>query len=388
MDYFSWRDGWPANFKRLLGNALFVQEGEEHRRNRKLLMPAFHGAALAGYLETMQRLIRQYAQQWADQGELVWFDEMKQLTFDIASTLLLGSQTGDQTAQLSQWFGDLTHGLFAPPLNWPGLPLHRALRARARLLQHLETVVRDRQAHPTHDALGLLVQSQDEDGNRLSLAEIKDQALLMLFAGHETTTSMLTSLMMVLAQRPDILQRARQEQAACQGNGDLITLEQLRQMPYLEQVIKEVERYYPPIGGGFRGVVKTFEFKGYRVPQGWKALYRIASTHRDPLCFDDPDRFDPDRFSPERAEHKRYDYSLVGFGGGPRICLGLAFAQLEIKLAAAHLLRHYRWELLPGQDLSLKNIPTVRPRSGLKVVFRAADPTPMSSGAYSRTEES
>lgn len=370
MDCFSWREGWPATFRELLGESLFLQEGEEHRRNRKLLMPAFHGKALEGYTDTMQTLTQRYAQKWETQGQLVWFDEMKQLTFDIASTLLLGSDVGEQTAQLSSWFTDLTNGLFAPPIRWRWLPFGKALYARDQLLKHIERVIQERQANPTQDTLGLLVQSQDEDGNRLTTAEIKVQALLMLFAGHETTTSMLTSLMMALAQNPEIWAKARQEQLALQAEVAQLTLGQLRQMPYLDQIIKEVERCYPPIGGGFRGVIKAFEFNGYRVPEGWMALYRIDAAHRDRRCYSESDRFDPDRFGPERAEHKRYEFSLVGFGGGPRVCVGLAFAQLEMKLVAVHLLRHYTWELLPQQDLRLNAIPTLRPRSGLKVNFR------------------
>ncbi|MBD1875671.1 cytochrome P450 [Nodosilinea sp. FACHB-131] len=382
MDSFSWREGWPGTFKQLLGESLFLQEGEEHRRNRKLLMPAFHGPALAGYVETMQSLTECYAQRWEDLGQFTWFDELKQLTFDIASTLLLGSEPGSETAQLSKWFTELTNGLFAPPIRWGWTPFGRAVSARDKLLNHIEQVIKERQAHPTHDALGLLVQSEDEEGNRLSLEEIKAQALLMLFAGHETTTSMLTSLVMALAQHPEVWEQARQEQARLMETSDgpsgpvldhRVTLEQIRQMPYLDQIVKEVERLYPPVGGGFRGVVKDFEFNGYRVPAGWMALYRIDAAHRDRTIYTDPDRFDPDRFSPERAEHKRADFSLVGFGGGPRICLGLAFAQLEIKLVAAHLLRHYTWDLVPDQNLEMTPIPTLRPRSGLKVVFKKRD---------------
>lgn len=370
MDSFSWKEGWPGTFKELLGESLFLQEGEEHRRNRKLLMPAFHGLALAGYVETMQSLTERYAQKWAAQGQLTWFDEMKQLTFDIASTLLLGSEPGSQTTQMSKWFADLTSGLFAPPIRWAWTPFGRAIRARDRLLHHIEQVVKERQAHPTHDALGLLVQSEDEEGNRLSLEELKAQALLMLFAGHETTTSMLTSLVMSLAQHPEVWEQARQEQTRLMETSGDVTLEQMRQMPYLDQIVKEIERLYPPVAGGFRGVVKDFEFNGYRVPAGWMALYRIDAAHRDRTIYTDPDRFDPDRFGPERAEHKRSDFSLVGFGGGPRICLGLAFAQLEIKQVAAHLLRHYTWHLVPNQNLEMTPIPTLRPRSGLKVVFK------------------
>ncbi|MBE9128244.1 MULTISPECIES: cytochrome P450 [unclassified Coleofasciculus] len=368
MDCFSWREGWPDTFKELLGESLFVQEGEEHRRNRKLLMPAFHGKALANYLETMDSLIHDYLKKWEHLGTFTWFSELKQMTFEIASILLVGSKPGENIAQLSQWFAQLTSGLFAVPLRWRWTTYGKALAARNQLLAYIEQAVRKRQQEPAQDALGLLVQSQDEEGNALSMNELKAQTLLLLFAGHETTTSMLTSLAMALAQHPDVLAKARAEQQQFATEG-AITFEQLKQMPYLEQILREVERLYPPIAGGFRGVVKSFEYQGYHVPAGWQVLYRIQGTHQDSEVYTNPKQFDPDRFSPERAEHKQQEFSLVGFGGGPRICLGLAFAQMEMKIFAAHLLRHYHWELLPKQNLTMDAIPTLHPRSGLRVRF-------------------
>ncbi|MEM9487473.1 MAG: cytochrome P450 [Cyanobacteria bacterium P01_F01_bin.116] len=366
MEHFSWREGWPGTFRELLGESLFLQEGEQHRRNRKLLMPAFHGKALESYFDTICSISQNYLNQWEQMGTFTWFGEMKKLTFEIASKLLIGSEPGEMTDRLSQWFTELTNGLFMVPLRWSWTPYGRALQARDQLLAHIQKVVEDRMAHPTEDALGLLVQSEDENGDRLTMEELKVQALLMLFAGHETTTSMLTSLVMTLAQNPQVLERARHEQQRLAATESL-SLAQLKQMPYLDQILKEIERLYPPVGGGFRGVIKPFVFNGYQVPAGWMALYRIDAAHKDNRCYTNPQDFDPDRFSPDRAEHKRYNFSLVGFGGGPRVCLGLAFAQLEMKVVAALLLRQYQWTLLPDQDLSLNPVPTLRPRSGVKV---------------------
>jgi cytochrome P450 len=370
MDYFSWGEGWPPNFKELLGQSLFLQDGEEHQRNRKLLMPAFHGKALASYIATMEAITLRYLQQWQTVETFPWFPELKQMTFEIASCLLMGSEPGNLTNQLSEWFADLTAGLFALPFRFPGTRYYKALKARDRLLEHLEKVIRQRQQNPTQDALGLLVQSQDEEGNGLSLEELKVQALLLLFAGHETTTSMLASFCMSLAQHPHIWEQLRTEQQFICQQTPKLTLETLKKMTYLDQFLQEVERLYPPIGGGFRGVIKPFEFNGYRVPAGWMALYQINATHRDQQVYSNVEQFDPDRFSPQRAEQKNKDFSLVGFGGGPRICLGIAFAKLEMKIVAAHLLRHYQWELLPQQSLELDPIPTLHPRDGLKVKFQ------------------
>ena len=365
FDYFSWREGWPANFRELLGESLFLQEGEEHRRNRKLLMPAFHGPALQNYFQTMVEICDRSLEKWSELEEFTWFPLMKQMTFAIASALLLGSEPGHETERLSKLFTQITQGLFAFPIPLPWATYSKALKARDQLLAHIETAIQDRRENPRNDALGLLLQSRDEEGNALSEAEIKVQALLMLFAGHETTTSMLISLAMSLAQYPDVWQKARAEQEAI--SSETLTFEHLKQMPYLSQILKEIERLYPPVAGGFRGVLKPFEFQGYHVPAGWKVLYQMKGAHQDSKIYSHPEQFDPDRFSPERNENKKVEYSLVGFGGGPRICLGMAFAQMEMKIFAARLLQNYHWELLPNQDLTMEPISTLHPRSGLQV---------------------
>jgi cytochrome P450 len=369
-EHFSWREGWPETFKILLGESLFVQDGEEHRRNRRLMMPALHGPALTSYLATMESITQRYLQQWEQQKEFRWFEEFKQLTFDIASELLLGASAGPEVARLSQLFSTLTMGLFSLfPVRLPVTQFGKSVAARNQLLQHITGVVRQRQQNPTNDVLSLLLQARDDEGNSLSLKELTAQAMLMLFAGHETTTSMLTWLCLELGRHREILERARTEQQTLAEKGPL-NLEQLGQMPYLEQILLEVERLHPPVGGGFRGVVKPFEFNGYYVPAGWLALYSIKMTHKLPEIYPEPYRFDPDRFSPSRQEHKKQPFSLVGFGGGPRVCIGIAFAKMEMKIVAAQLLRHYQWELLPDQSLETVEVPTRRPKDGLRVRFQ------------------
>ncbi|MGQ4648507.1 cytochrome P450 [Lyngbya aestuarii] len=388
MDHFSWREGWPDNFKQLLGESLFVQDGEEHLRNRRLMMPAFHGQALARYLTTMESITQEYLQKWQEKREFRWFEEFKQLTFEIASQLLVGAKPDSEgrdlnlqagktawglptktSPTLSELFTTLTNGLFAiNPLPLPITKYGRALAARDQLLQYITTVVRQRQQQPTNDALSLLVQAKDEEGNGMSLKELTAQAMLLLFAGHETTTSMLTWFCLELGRHPEVLQRAREEQLALAEQGE-ISLELLGKMSYLDQIFCEIERLHQPVGGGFRGVIKPFEFNGFHVPEGWQLVYSILGTHQLVSIYPEPQRFDPDRFSPERQEHKQKPFSLIGFGGGPRICLGIAFAKLEMKIIAAKLLRSYQWKLLPQQSLEPVTIPTRRPKDGLRVRF-------------------
>jgi retinoid hydroxylase len=367
----SFEINWPQSTKILLGDlSLALQEGSQHQSRRKLLSYAFQPKALAGYLPSMEAITLSYLQKWESVGSLTWYPQLRDYTFDVASNLLVGADSGSQT-NVSQLFKDWCDGLFTIPFPFPWTKFGRALRCREALLAHIEMIVLRRQSeqNPGTDALGLLLQARDDEGNGLSLAELKDQVLLLLFAGHETLTSALGTLCLSLAQHPEILAKAREEVRQIAPDGCL-TPENLKQMTYLEMVLKEVLRIVPPVGGGFRKVIKPCEFEGYLIPEGWAVLYQIAQTHDDNSIYSQPEQFDPERFAPERAEDKQKAFSYLPFGGGMRECLGKAFALLVMKVFAAQLVRNYTWELLPDQNLSLIRVPTPHPRDGLQVNFR------------------
>ncbi|HEY9673109.1 MAG TPA: cytochrome P450 [Waterburya sp.] len=362
---------WPASTKALLGPAsLSLQTGGEHMKRRKLLSQAFQPRALAGYATTMESITQRYLEKWERQGTLTWYPELRSYTFDIACKLLVGTDSASDS-HFGELFEEWCNGLFTVSLPLPWTQFGRALRCRQQLLVKIEEIVRQRQqqSESGEDALGLLLQARDEEGNSLSLEELKDQVLLLLFAGHETLTSALASMCLSLAQHPEVLATVRTEQQQFAGEEPL-TLEQLKQMSYLEQVLKEVLRVIPPVGGGFREVIQDCEFNGYTIPKGWFALYQIGNTHQDSSVYTNPDRFDPDRFNLERAEDKPKPFSYVPFGGGVRECLGKEFAKLEMKIFAALLARDYQWELLPDQNLDMVMTPTPHPRDGLRVNFR------------------
>jgi cytochrome P450 len=361
---------WPKSTRILLGDlSLAVKNGDFHTSRRKLLYQAFQPRALASYIPTMERITDRYLQKWQQMGNLTWYPELRDCTFDIASNLLVGTDNGSQTP-LGKLFKAWCEGLFSLPINLPWTKFGKALRCRQQLLEYIEAIVIKRQQtdNPGEDALGLLIQATDEDGSKLSLAELKDQVLLLLFAGHETLTSAIASFCLLTAQHPEILEHLRNEQQQL-GFKSPLTVENLKQMTYLEMVIAEVMRLIPPVGGGFRVAIKSFAFNGYRIPKGWTIQYQIPQTHQDKEIYSDSDRFDPDRFAPERAEDKQQSFAYIPFGGGLRECLGKEFARLEMRLFAAKLLQNYQWELLPEQSLELLSIPTPHPRDGLKVKF-------------------
>lgn len=356
----------PPSTKALLGPlSLSLQAGSEHANRRKLLAQAFMPRALSGYIVAMEAITQRYIQQWIHQETITWYPEIRNYTLDVACKLLVGLDQGSQT-RLGEAFETWCAGLFSLPLPLPWTRFGRAKRCRHQLLQEIEMIIRRRsQAEDLgDDALGLLLQAEDEQGDRLSIEELKDQILLLLFAGHETLTSAIASFCRLVVQHPEVLAKLQREQETL-GNPPL-TLESLKRMSYLDQVLKEVLRFTPPVGGGFRTVLQTCEFNGYTLPQGWNIIYSITSTHEDETLYNYPDQFDPDRFSPERvSEQQKYGY--VPYGGGIRECLGKEFARLEMKIFACHLLQHCNWQLLPDQDLTLETIPTPRPRDGLKV---------------------
>ncbi len=362
---------WPYSTKVLLGPAsLSVQTGDVHQKRRKLLSQAFQPRALAGYVSSMADITRSYLHKWERLETLKWYPELRKYTFDVACKLLVGTDAAADS-HFAELFEEWCEGLFTIPVPLPWTKFGRALRCRQQLLKRIEEIVLKRQQQPSssQDALELLLQARDEDGNSLSVQEMKDQVLLLLFAGHETLTSALASLCLLLAQHPEVLANARAEQQQL-GFEEPLTLEHLKQMTYLEQVLKEVLRVIPPVGGGFREVLKPCEFNGYLIPQGWSALYQVGRTHKDSSVYTQPERFDPQRFIPERSEDKAKPFSHIPFGGGVRECLGKEFAKLEMKLFAALLIRQYEWELLPQQNLDMIMIPTPHPRDGLQVKFR------------------
>jgi cytochrome P450 len=361
---------WPKSTRILLGStSLAVRTGDFHTSRRKLLYQAFQPRALASYIPTMEKITQEYLQKWEKLKTFTWYPELRNYTFDIASSLLVGTDGGSQTP-LGEFFEEWCAGLFSLPIPLPWTKFGKALHCREKLLEYIENIVLKRQQaeNPGEDALGLLIQTKDEEGNSLSLEELKDQVLLLLFAGHETLTSALASFCLLTAQHPEVLQRLRDEQQQLSLTSPL-TLENLKQMTYLEQVLKEVMRIIPPVGGGFREVTESFEFNGYQVPQGWSVQYQIAQTHKDREIYPDGDRFEPERFSPEKAEDKQASFAYIPFGGGLRECLGKEFARLEMRIFAATLLKNYHWELLPNQSLELVTVPTPHPRDGLKINF-------------------
>jgi retinoid hydroxylase len=357
------------NFEILLGKkSIGVQTGTAHQVLRRQLFQVFQPRALESYAVTMEAVTQHYLQKWEQMRMLTWYDELKKYTLDIACRLFVGVSTAADEP-LEKVYEAWSKGLLTIPVRLPGSKFDRAVRARKNLLDRFDRLIEQRQQESSNkqDVLSILLIAKDEAGNALGRAEIKDNILGMLIAGHETLTSALTSFCLLMAQHPKVLEAVRNEQAKL-GFPKPLNLEILKQMTYLEQVLKEILRVAPPVvRSGSRKVLQSCEFGGYSIPKGWDVYYQIPETHQDSQVYTHPEQFDPDRWSEKRSQDKQKAFSHIPFGGGIRECLGKEFARLEMKLFAALLVRNYMWELVPGQNLERVVLPFSRPRDGLKV---------------------
>lgn len=364
---FSHRAGWGQFFGVIetYGDGLLTMDGPEHDQHRRMMNPAFTISYMDRYLPLMNRIIRERTATWLERGEVDVFEEARKITFDVAAEALVGLKTGPEVDRFREIFFSLI--MLGQDGDESGKDYNTRLAELQReLYDLLLPKIRQRREQPTDDVLGMLVRARDDQGNALSDEQLIAHTNILLVAGHETSTSLSAWLLYLLSQNRAYAQRVLDEQDALLARDAEPTLEAVKRMKLLEHALSEAERLYPPVSNGPRGVLEDFEFGGYHVPAGTHVFYSIAGTHNIPTIFADPDRFDPDRFAAPREEHKT-PYALVGFGGGPRICIGINFAQVEIKALLSHLLRNYQLELVSNQQIVQMYMPTSMPLHGIRM---------------------
>lgn len=365
------RNRWSAGIRKLLGaRCLTLLEGGEHLERRRLLAPHFSYVAMRGFVPAIESITTRHLEQWASRSEdFTLWDAMRELAFEIALALIFGEDQVDVPFLLKH-FQRWTAGLFSPvPVALPFTTFGRALASKQAMMDYLDRRVAERRAlaEQPADLLGALLNSRDDAGQPLANDVIRDELQLLLFAGHDTTVTATSNLMLQLASNPDALRLGREAVAGLEGP---LTLDALRGTPALARLISEGMRVVPPIAGLFRSTMRDVVYQGYRIPKGWTVMVNVGFTHRD-TNWTEPTRFDPERFGPERNEQRKPG-SYIPFGGGTRICLGQHFAMVEMSVLLALLLKRYTWELVPGQDLTYALFPFPRPRSGIQLRFRRA----------------
>lgn len=345
-DSFSIKQGWFF-LEPLLSGGLLLQEGNEHRRSRRLLFPAFNRAVIESHSSIIIDTIHQYLKKWSGQKTIELSAELHRLTLTIACRLFLGVNADAEIERLSCWFNQLFSGLESfIPLEIPFTSFGIAMGARREIESFIHSTIRKRRidGFEGNDVLTLMMGAIDEDGSHLTDSEIVNHTIQLLYAGHETTSKFILWTLFNLQLYPEWMEKIKAEINDSKHDSPL---EQVKKMPNLNYFLLEIERLCSSTFIIPRGVIKDVEYQNYAIPKGAILMLSPMLSHRLPTIFAEPLTFDPLRFAPPREEHKAHAFALIGFGAGSHTCLGKELAKLEISLFIL-LLSNYRWVIHPS----------------------------------------
>lgn len=367
--------------RRFLGEALLTTDGEVHRQQRRLVQPAFHRKRVESYAATMIAQTQQMLAQWKIGDEVDMSQALQELTLRIIVQALFGVDLESQGTALSQLFtaviesqrpGPIGETLAAMNIG----PVRRARVARDKLDAFVYQLITQRRAEGRDhgDVLSMLLEARDEDGQPMSDLQIRDQAMTLMAAGHETTSNSLAWTFYLLSRNPDKYDKLRAEVANVLGDRPATTAD-LPQLPYLDAVITEALRIYPPAWTVNREALHPFELGGYQFPAGTRAIISQWVIHHLPDVWGDPEVFRPERWTPEfRQSLPRGAY--FPFGAGPRICIGMPLAEMEARLLLATILQRFTPHTVPGWPVEPRPRVTIRMKHGIRMRLDApATPT-------------
>lgn len=362
----------------LLGDGLLTSEGAQHRRQRRLVQPAFHRDRLTGYAETMIDRACAARDRWHDVELYDVSEEMMRLTLDIVSRTLFSAEVEGQAGEVAAALKDVfaLFGIVLLPFSevlekLPLPPMRRFWAARARLDKVIYGIIADRRAsgRDTGDLLSMLLLAQDEEGEgSLSDTQVRDEVLTLFLAGHETTANALTWGWYLLSQNHEAEARMHAEIDDVLA-GRTPSMEDLPRLPYTSGVFSEILRLYPPAWAIGRRALEDVELGGYLIPAGNVLLLSPYVTHRDPRWWPEPESFRPERWLTEAPSRPKFAY--FPFGGGARVCIGERFAGMEGVLLLAAIAQKWQFKLQPGHRVEPQAQITLRPKYGMKMIAEA-----------------
>jgi cytochrome P450 len=370
---FSARKPWMAIMGRIFPNGLLLRDGLEHKHQRKIMHEAFKRNALRSYAERMNPMIEAGIADWGDgDGRRLAFRSYKELTLDIAASIFVGVDLGPETRRMNGAFEAMVAASMSMVrLPWQRLEFGRGLAGREFLVRYFRELLPKKRSDQGLDMFSRLTRAQNESGDRLADADVIDHMVFLMMAAHDTTTSALTSMTYELARNPAWQDRVREEARALGTRA--LGFDDVDRPTELGWVFRETLRRYPPLPVIPRIAEAEFAFEGMRVPAGSMVVIAPIHTHHMPEWFPAPDLFDPERFAPGRAEHERHTHAWVPFGGGPHHCIGLRFAEMQVKAVMHQLVRRYRFRVEPGYRMPVQQAPISKPRDGLPVTFERLD---------------
>jgi cytochrome P450 len=364
----------------LLGYGLLTSEGDFWLRQRRLIQPAFVRQRVLGYADVMVAYTERLLAEWHDGDTRDLHADLTRLTLEIAARTLFGAdvagdapEVGAALAVALNRYERRIGGIYPVPLWLPTRGNRRLLAAARRLDDVLYRFIRERRDSRAErsDLLSILLHARDEDdGSRMTDRQLRDEAMTLFLAGHETTALALTWTCYLLARHPEVHDRLLAELTAVLG-GRAPTAADLPRLSFTERVVLEAMRLYPPVYAFGREALHDCEVLGYRIPARTTVFMSQWAMHRDPRWFAAPEKFDPDRWADGLAG-RLPKFAYFPFGGGPRLCIGNTFALTEAVLVLAALARRFRFTLLPDQKVVPWPSMTLRPRYGVRVVLRRA----------------
>ena len=357
--------------KQLFGNGLLTSEGDFWLRQRRLAQPAFHRGRVASYADTMVRFASRLASEWRGGEERDIHAEMMRLTLSIVAKTLFdadvdreANRVGHALEAIMQLNSDFRKLILTP--TW--LPTPRKIRATiatAKLNRIIYRFIDERRTSgiDNGDLLSMLLAARDDDGSRMTNRQLRDEAITIFLAGHETTANALSWTWMLLAQNPQVETKLHEELDAVLG-GRTPTVDDLPSLRYTGHVVAESLRLYPPAWGMARVAIEDTEIAGYPIPKGCGVSLAQWVVHRDPRWFDAPLEFRPERWEGDLLKRlPRFAY--FPFGGGPRQCIGNNFAVMEASLLLATLAQQFRISLIPCKEIIPAASITLRPKTGI-----------------------
>lgn len=365
--------------KATLGEGLLTSEGDLHRRQRRLVQPALHPQRVATYGEVMARYADETSNSWTDGQRIDLHEQMMRLTLRIVAKTLFDADVAAEVDEIGRAM-DVSVGMFAramspwgPLLNFLPLPSNfRFKRAWGRLMATIDGFIQERRSNPKEhdDMLSRLLRATDADGDGAAMSDrqLRDEAITLFTAGHETTANALTFTFYLLSQHPEVHRKLCDELNGALG-GRLPTVQDVEKLAYTRMVLSEAMRLYPPAWALGRESIEPAVIGGYEVPPGSVVLLSQWVTHRDPRWWPQPLKFDPERFNPEnRTARPRWAY--FPFGGGSRQCIGESFAWIEAILVLATLAQNWGMEYLDDRPPGLRPLITLRPSGPVPMELR------------------
>ncbi len=376
---FRWRESHFRDLIGLLGDGLLTTDDPYHRHSRAIMLPAFHRERVAASIDVMVEETERALEQWTPGVRFDLYAWTRRLATRVAMRALFGidpdgsaARSIDAAAMFEQALSFFSSSYQYRFIRAPGSPWARLQDASRKLNRMLYAEISSRRSSGERgeDVLSLMIDAEDESGERLTDEQIRDEMMTLLFAGHDTTTSTVSFMFYELARAPQLADRLVAEQQELLGKGDLsATLLMSGELKQLEMTLDETLRKYPPAWVGPRKSVEPFEFGGRTVPGNAYVNYCSWASHHLPDVFVEPDVFRPERFAPE-AKASLEKGAYIPFGGGSRTCIGMRFGQLEVRTIATLIARRFTLELPDDFALRFRQMPTISPRDGLPMIAR------------------